>query len=336
VIVVAAPDKFRGSAAADVVVAAIAAAAEEQQATCRRVAMADGGEGTLDALGGANRSTVVAGPLGEPVEAPWRLDPAGTAVIESARACGLALLGGRPNDPIAATTRGVGELVVAAVRAGAHKVIIGLGGSATSDGGAGAAEAIAASGVALEGVELVVCCDVTTPFTDAATVFAPQKGATPEQVRELTARLEQRRRDILAATGIDLDAVPGSGAAGGLAGGLAALGAELVPGFDAIAVLVGLDDALTGADLVVTGEGRVDATSLRGKVVGGVLDRAHARGVPVLVVAGQVDAGIDFGREVDAVDLSATFGADRSYHHTAECVRLAVAAHLTRKGVPQR
>src|SRR5215212_5374766 len=188
--VVSATDKFRGTATAAQVADAVAAAVRSRGGTCDCVPVADGGEGTLDVLGGPNRRTVVMGPLGDPVDAAWRL--AGrTAVIEMARASGLGLVGGAEgNDPVSATTHGTGELVSAALEQGARRVIVGMGGSATTDGGLGAIRAIWAA-PRLRGVELVGACDVRTRFVDAARVFAPQKGATPAQVELLTRRLER-------------------------------------------------------------------------------------------------------------------------------------------------
>ncbi len=273
--------------------------------------MSDGGEGMLEAFGGGNRELEVTGPLGAPVRRRGGCSRTALAVIESAYANGIALVGGPDgNDPEAATTRGVGELIVAAARAGARHIVVGVGGSATTDGGTGAAEVITLAGTALP--RLTVCCDVTTRFTDAARVFAPQKGADAQQVDRLTARLRAERERVLAAAGVDLDKIAGSGAAGGLAGGLAALGAELVPGFDAIAEARSLDRELGGADLVVTGEGRLDQTSLTGKVVGGVIRLARRHGVPVLVVVGQADDDVAVGGSVTIVDLTARFGTDRS------------------------
>jgi glycerate 2-kinase len=329
--IVAAPDKFRGTASAGEIAGAVARAAAERGATCVEVPMSDGGEGMLDALGGGNRELTVTGPVGDPVVAPWRLGPDGLALIEGAHACGIALVGGPAgNDPEAATTRGVGELIVAAARAGADRVIVGAGGSATTDGGAGAVEVITAAG--LGGLHLTVCCDVTTRFTDAARVFGPQKGADVAQVLRLTARLHAERRRILAATGIDLDQIPGSGAAGGLAGGLAALGAELVPGLEAIAGARSLEDAVAVADLVVTGEGRLDRTSLDGKVVGGVIGLARRHGVSVLVVVGQADEDVAVADAVTVVDLSARFGSSAARTRTTDCVTTAVAEYLSTCG----
>jgi glycerate kinase len=253
--------------------------------------LADGGEGTLDALvaalGGSRRRAAVTGPLGEPVDAEWALLPGGVAVVEMARASGLALLP-RISDPLRASTRGTGELIATAIRAGARRVIVGVGGSATTDGGLAALEAL---GWSFGAVPVTVACDVTTRFLDAATVFAPQKGASQAQVALLTRRLARLADQYEQRTGVDVRDLPGGGAAGGLAGGLAAIGAELEPGFDVVAGAAGLESALEGVDLVVTGEGRLDATSFEGKVVGGVLEWATDAGVSgVAVVAGQVTA----------------------------------------------
>lgn len=259
-------------------------------AEVRRVPLADGGEGTLDALlaarGGGRRSTRVTGPLGERVSAAYGVLPDRTAVVEMAAASGLALVGDA-NRPLDATTRGTGELIAAAIRAGAPSIVVGVGGSATTDGGLGAVEAL---GWSLRGVDVTVACDVTTPFLDAARMFGAQKGAGPSEVELLSRRLERLAGDYRARTGVDVTAIPGSGAAGGLAGGLAALGAKLEPGFDVVARAAGLDEALPGATLVVTGEGRLDGASFAGKVVGGVLGWATSAGVPALgIVAGSVD-----------------------------------------------
>ncbi len=253
------------------------------------IPLADGGEGTLDALldarGGVLRQVRVTGPLGAMVDAEYGVLPDGTAVIEMARASGLALIDG-PNDALAATTRGTGELIAAAVRSGARRIVVGVGGSATTDGGLAAVTTL---GWSLAGLDVVVACDVLTGFTAAAEVFGPQKGATRAQVKLLTGRLETLADAYLRRTGVDVRTLDGAGAAGGLAGGLAALGARLEPGFEVVATASGLEEALDGAALVVTGEGRFDATSLDGKVVGGVLAWAADLDVPHrAIIAGQV------------------------------------------------
>ena len=330
---VAAPDKLKGTASAGAVAAAVAGAVRATGATCDEVPMADGGEGTLEVLGGANRTTTVSGPLGDPVEAGWRL--AGrSAVVEMARASGLDLVGGAEgNDAVAASTYGTGELVAAALDAGARRVLVGVGGSATTDGGFGALRALYPT-QRLRGVELVVACDVHTRFLDAAEVFAPQKGASPAQVRLLRGRLERLAADYEEQYGVDVTTLVGGGAAGGLAGGLAAVGAELVSGFDLLAEEVELYERIEGADLVVTSEGFLDAESFDGKVVGGVASFAAELGVPVLAVAGEVFHDevaaplVAVGGDVEVVSLTERFGRDRSLGDTVGCVAEVVADRL--------
>jgi len=324
--ILAAPDKFKGTATAHEVATAIAVAAESLGHTAATVPMADGGEGTLAALGGANRTSTVTGPLGEPVEAEWRLDQ-DRAVIEMAQASGLVIAGGRDgNDPLAATTRGVGELIAEAIDAGAESIIVGVGGSATTDGGLGALEAIG-SVQRLRGIDLRVACDVRTSFVDAAEVFGPQKGASPAQVKMLTRRLDVLAETWVAERGVDVRTLERSGAAGGLAGGLATVGAQLVDGFDVVAETLGLANAIEGTDLVITGEGFVDAESFDGKVVGGVLGMADAAGVPVVAVAGQVFDGADV--RIETISLKEQFGLDRALDDTVACIAEAVADHLS-------
>jgi glycerate kinase len=331
--VVAAPDKFRGTASAAEVAAAIGRAAATVGWRCDEVPVADGGDGLLDVLGGPNRTSVVTGPLGDPVEAGWRYER-GTAVIEMARASGLLLAGGREgNDPIAADTHGTGELIQTAVEAGATRVIVGLGGSATTDGGLGALRALYPH-QRLRAVELLVACDVRTRFLDAAEVFGPQKGASRAQVRLLTNRLARLADVYLEDHGVDVRELPGSGAAGGLAGGLAAIGAQLLDGFALVAEERELDQAIEGADLVVTGEGFLDDASFEGKVVGGVADMASDLGVPVVAVVGEeVDAEAVHTavREcgiAEVVSLVERFGRDRAMTDTVACVEQAVAEVL--------
>ena len=327
----AAPDKFRGTASAREIAAAIARAATRIGWDCDQAPVADGGEGLLDAFGGPNRSTTVTGPLGAPVAAGWRLD-GDRAVIEMALASGLLLAGGgRGNDPLAATTAGTGELVVAALEAGARTVIVGAGGSATTDGGLGAVTAIG-SRARLAGVRLVVACDVDTRFADAATVFAPQKGATPAQAALLHGRLERLAQVYENEHGVDIADLPGSGAAGGLAGGLAALGAQLVRGFDVVAEHLHLEDRLAAADVVITGEGLLDDQSFAGKAVGGVVRLAQDSATPVLVIAGEAlsegrQAAADAGATL--VELVSRWGVDRAMSDPCACVEAAVSDWLT-------
>lgn len=338
----AAPDKFRGSLTAPEVVAAVTAAAEASGWDVVAAPMADGGEGMLDAFGGPNRTSRVTGPHGRGVEARWRHED-GVAVIESALASGLDLAGGGSvNDPLAATSRGTGELIADAVLDGARRIIVGLGGSAMTDGGLAAVEAVVdrlgGDRPVDRDVELLVACDVETVFTDAARVFGPQKGADPDQVDELTDRLhrvrahyEDRYDSWLADHGLDLATAPGGGAAGGLGGGLLVLGGQLLPGLRLVADQVGLDDALGQVDAVVTGEGALDAESFNGKVVGGVVEAALAHGLPVLIVAGTIRADVpELPAWVTAVDLGERFGADASWSRTAQCIKGVVEEEVER------
>ena len=321
--VVAAPDKLRGTASAPAAAAAVARAAAAAGWACDEVPMADGGEGTLDALGGANRITTVHGPLGDPVEAGWRLDGR-TAVIEMAAASGLAVVGGaEANDPVAASTVGTGEVIAAALDAGATRIIVGVGGSATTDGGLAALRALHPVGRLL-GAELIVACDVRTRFLDAAEVYGRQKGATDAQVELLRRRLERLAQVYQTEHGVDVTTIEGSGAAGGLAGGLAAIGARLVPGFDLVADEVGLYDRIEDADLVITGEGFLDAQSFEGKVVGGVAALAAHAGVPVVAIAGQIFDGAE--RQIESISLVERFGAARARTDTLACIEEAAAS----------
>lgn len=330
--IVAAPDKFRGTATAPEVAAAIAGAALELGASCVPLPMSDGGEGFLEAFGGPNRTTEVTGPLGEPVAAAWRLDGR-TAVIEMAQASGLSLVGGaEANDPLAASTIGTGQLIGEAIDRGARRILVGHGGSATTDGGLPALRNLGPL-ARLKGIELVAAVDVRCPFVAAAERFAPQKGASPSQVRLLRRRLERLAQVYLEEHGVDVTTIEGAGAAGGLAGGLAAAGAEVVSGFEAVAEEVDLVGALEGASLVVTGEGHLDEGSFDGKVVGGVLELAAQLSVPALVVAGAVDPGAAdqaaaLAPDVTVVDLSARFGTERAWDDVARCIAEVVAEHL--------
>lgn len=318
--VLAAVDKFRGTATAAQVAAAIGHACWELGHDCVEVPVADGGEGTLDVLGGANRTSLVTGPLGDTVEAAWRMHRT-TAVIEMARASGLELAGGAVgNDAIAASTVGTGELIDLALDAGAKKIIVCLGGSATTDGGYGAVRAIHAPH-RLRGIQLLVACDVRTSFTDAAAVFGPQKGATPAQVRLLTGRLERLAQMYRHDHGVDVTTIEGAGAAGGLAGALAALGGKLVPGFDLVADELDLDDQVQGADFVVSGEGHLDAQSFEGKVVGGVQDLAETYGVPVAAVVGIADE--DVRDRIEHASLSELYGLERALTEPLWCIERA-------------
>ncbi|HUZ44936.1 MAG TPA: glycerate kinase [Acidimicrobiales bacterium] len=328
----AAPDKFKGTADAQDIAGAIGAAAQAAGWSWESVPLADGGEGTLEILGGPNRRSRVSGPLGEPVEAEWRLDGNG-AVIEMARASGLALAGGADgNRPLEANTRGTGELILAAVGGGARRITVCVGGSASTDGGWGAVEVLDGR---LSGVDLVVACDVRTEFRRAAADFAGQKGATESEVTMLERRLDRLAQVYRDRYGVDVTSLPGAGAAGGLAGGLAALGARLVPGFDLVADAVELDERVARADLVVTGEGFLDEQSFEGKVVGGVAELCREAEVPLLVVVGEIYGDLPLGAGPMTVrSLTESYGSDRSLSDPAGCVERVVAAYLEQDRSP--
>ncbi len=315
--VVIAPDSFKGSLPAAAVAAAIATGWRRHRPDDELVLLpqADGGEGTLDAMAAAvpgafRRSAgTVTGPDGRPTPGQWLQLPDGGAVVELAQCSGLPLM--RELDPLGATTRGLGEVIRAALKAGASSLTIGLGGSASTDAAAGALAALGLllldadgdplpdGGAALarlgriDATRLLVpprvtlLTDVDAPLlgpSGAAAVFAPQKGASPEQVLQLEVALER----FAGLFGGDPDQ-PGAGAAGGAGYGFAtAWGATTVSGADHVAELTGLDRALAGADVLLTGEGRFDAQSLSGKVVGRALARAGRHGVRAGVIAGQV------------------------------------------------
>lgn len=329
--VLAALDKFKGTATSAELGQAVVAAAIACGHDASAIVVSDGGDGLLDVVGGPNRTSTVTGPLGRPVDAGWRLDET-TAVIESARACGLVRAGGRAgNDPMRATSTGVGELIDAAVVHGATRVVVGVGGSACTDGGMPALDAMhddTRAAIASGAIEVLVCCDVTTRFVDAAAQFAPQKGADEVQVRLLRDRLVTVRQTLLERFGRDVGALPGSGAAGGLAGGLAALGATLRSGFDVVVELTGIADAVRGADLVVTGEGRLDQSSFAGKVVGGVAALAARHGTAVVAVVGVAD---ELDVAFDVVSLTERFGARRAQDDVLECAADTVTSYLAQQ-----
>lgn len=280
------PDSFKGTFTARQVAAAVAAGVREAGSEAVELPLADGGEGTLDALlaaGGERRTAIVAGPLGDPVEAAYGLlDDGRRGIVEMAQASGLTLVPTERRDAWRASTRGTGELIAAAAADGAERILVSVGGSATTDGGAGALAALAEAGT--EVPPLTVLCDVATPYEDAAVVFGPQKGADPTLVKRLTERLAH-----LASTfPRDPRGVPMTGCAGGLSGALWAIhDAELVSGAHFVLDLLGFDRLREEADLVITGEGRLDEQSMAGKVVGAVAARCRAGGVPCFAVVGR-------------------------------------------------
>ena len=298
-----APDSFKGSFSAFEVAAALASGLRGGGADAEELPVADGGEGTLavllDALGGERRAATVHDPLGREVEAELGLLADGsTAIVEVAQASGLGRVAEAERDPWAASSHGTGELIAAAVQAGGSRVLVAAGGSATTDGGAGAIEALREAGM---GPELVVLCDVRTPWEDAARVFGPQKGADPGVVGRL-----ERRLDALAAQAPqDPRGIPLTGAAGGLAGGLWAwLGAELRPGAPYVLDALGFDERMREATFVVTGEGSLDAQTLAGKACGEVATRCRQGGVACHAVVGRNELEPFEERIIDLASVS--------------------------------
>ena len=339
--IVIAPDSYKESLSALEVAQAVEAGFRQvfPDADYVLVPVADGGEGTVDAMvaatGGRTETVTVSGPLGEPVEALYGLTGDGdTAVIEMAAASGLALVPPDRRNPLLTSSRGTGELIRAALDAGARRFILGIGGSATNDGGAGMVQALGARLLDLEGRELdgsggdlarleridvsaldprlaecriEVACDVDNPLTGArgaSAVFGPQKGATPEMVQALDANLARLARIVGRDLGVAVDTVPGAGAAGGMgAAMLAFFGATLKPGIEIVTAAVDLDDHVRDADLVITGEGRIDFQTVHGKTPIGVARVAKRHGKPVIGIAGSLGAevGVVHAHGIDAV-----------------------------------
>jgi glycerate kinase len=362
--VVVAPDKFKGSLTAGEAAAAIEAGLRRARPDVElvRVPVADGGDGTLAVVlstGTAERVEVRAtGPTGEPVDAAIAIT-GDTAMVEMAEASGLRRLPGGVPAPLTATTYGTGELISAALDRGVAKLVLGIGGSATNDGGTGMATALGARFLDKEGkqlppggaalmrlakieagaldprlreVEVTVACDVDNPLVGpdgAAAVFGPQKGAKPDDVLLLDSALRRYARALQDDLGLDLVTVPGTGAAGGLgAGAIAFLGAELKSGIQLVLDLAGFADAIDGADLVITGEGSLDAQSLRGKAPFGVAQKAGEHGVPVVALAGVIEvpakelraAGFEEGHALSSLEPD----VERSKRNAAELLeRLA-------------
>lgn len=376
--VVIAPDKFKGCLSAGAVAKAMALGVARAGGTPMEVVlvpMADGGEGTVDALveatAGTYREAKVHGPLGEPRSARYGwLETGPTAVFEMAAASGLVLVPPDHRDPTRTSTFGTGEMLLDAARAGAKRMILGIGGSATNDGGAGFAQALGyrlmddagdelpPGGGALErlarivppagrhelaGVELLVACDVDNPLCGprgASMIFGPQKGATPRMVVQLDRNLEHFARIIHRDLGRDVRALPGAGAAGGLGAGLVAFaGARLRPGIDLVVEAVGLMNRLNGSTLCLTGEGSLDLSSVGGKTAVGVARLARRFGVPTIALAGSIGPGMD---RLHAEGLTAFFsicpgpmGLDEAIRRAPELIEAAaeqaVRAFLARR-----
>lgn len=323
--VLIAPDKFKGTLSGQAFCAVVEEIVASHEMHATAVPLADGGDGTLDAFGGPNRETTVTGPDGQPVVCPWRLD-GDQAIIETALCSGLVIAGGaEQNDPMAATSKGSGEIIAEAVAQGAKTIVVGIGGSAMTDGGEPALRAIQAASGPWNNVDILVACDVQTPFVQAAAVFGPQKGASPEQVEVLTERLEGLRAAYKDEFGIDVHETPGSGAAGGLGGALLALGATFKPGIELVADQQDYYTKLADADVVITGEGKLDQTSLVGKVVGSVIESTEK---PVIVIAGQADADVVLPPHVRLIDLAADHGLDQAMADPAGCIQKSLPGVL--------
>lgn len=324
------PDSFKGTLSSVEVCRVLRGCVELRLPGCevRAIPVADGGEGSVDAflaaLGGEKVHARVAGPFFEPVESFYGLTDGGkTAIVEMAACAGLPLAGER-RDPALTTTYGVGELIALAVEGGARKIILGLGGSATNDAGCGAAAAlgvrffdrtetpfvptggtlgeveridVSAARERLRGVEITAMCDIDNPMygeNGAAYVFAPQKGAGPEQVRALDAGLRRLAGVMRRELGMDFAELPGAGAAGAMGAGVTAfLGASLQSGIESVLNAVDFDSAAADADLIFTGEGRLDSQSLRGKVVIGVARRAKRLGKRVIAIVGGAEGELE-------------------------------------------
>ena len=343
--IVVAPNAFKGSLTAMEATQAIrdGVLAVMRGADIVLAPIADGGDGTVDAMvaatNGERRAIRVRGPLGEPVDAEYGvIDDGRTAVIEMARAAGLALVPSSRRDPAATTTYGVGELLQHAYDHGARRFIVGIGGSATNDAGAGMAQALGyhlldaeghelpSGGLALQRLERIdgsdvhadwkqaqvqVACDVSNPLTGpsgASAVYGPQKGATPELVAQLDAALARFAEVVRKDLGIDVERLPGAGAAGGLGAGLVAFtGARLTPGAELVIEALKLDERLAGAALVVTAEGRLDSQTARfGKGPAAVARHARNAGIPVVGIGGSVADEAELALLFDAVESCLT------------------------------
>jgi glycerate 2-kinase len=322
--ILVAPDSFKGTFSAVDVAEAIGRGLRARGRPIDLCPVADGGEGTLDALlaalDGERRTTPATDPLGRPVEAAFGIGEGARGrvigIVEMAAASGLGLVEESERDAVQASTFGTGELILAAIEAGAQDVYLGVGGSATTDGGAGAIRAIREGG-GLGDARIIVLTDVRTPFEQAARVFGPQKGADTATVSRLTKRLHEQARGMKR----DPRGVPMTGAAGGLSGGLwAEFAAELVPGAQFVLDAVDFDRRMRAARAVVTGEGKLDQQSLAGKLVSEIATRARQSGVPCHAIVGTRELD-SFG--VRVLDLQAVFEASTTRQISAAARRLA-------------
>lgn len=326
-----APDSFKGTFTAPEVAAAVARGLRSAGQPADELPVADGGEGTADALLAARGGSVVAAqahdPLGRSVEASFVvLRDGSTAVVEVAAASGLTRVAPDERDAVAASSYGTGELIAAACEAGASTVLVGVGGSATTDGGAGALEAL--RDLRASPRDLVLICDVRTAWEDAARVFAPQKGADAAAVRRLSERLDALAAELPR----DPRGEPMTGAAGGLAGGLwAALGAKLVAGAPYVLDAVGFDGAMRAARYVVTGEGRLDEQTLAGKCVGEVATRCRQAGVACHAIVGQEALDLFGQRVIDLGSVREATTLEEMERAGAELARAVDGGHVDRE-----
>jgi glycerate 2-kinase len=307
-----APDSFKGTFDAFEVAEAVAAGVEAAGGEADRCPVADGGEGTMEvllrALGGERRAASVHDPLRRRIDAEFALlGDGGTAVVEAARAAGLTFVAAEERDAERADTYGAGELIAAALATDVGRVLVAVGGSASTDGGDGAIEALGERGALEELARIEVLCDVDTVFEDAARLFAPQKGAGPAAVERLSARLQE----IAARLPRDPRGVPMGGCAGGLSGGLWAHGANLRSGAAFVLDAVGFDERLAAADAVFGGEGRFDSQSLEGKVVGEIARRCVAAGKPLHLIVGEDGLGGEASPAISTVAAAETLAEIR-------------------------
>ncbi len=367
--IVVAPDSFKGSLTANEVAISIEEGIKSVFPQCEvlKVPIADGGEGTVDALvagtGGKIVTATVAGPLMRPVEARYGIiDEGSTAIIEMAEASGLTLISSEERNPMETTTYGTGELIRDAILRGCRRFLVGIGGSATNDAGTGMLQALGfrffdeknrelgkggkildqiaridSSDVIpeLKGCDFIVACDVSNPFygpQGAAYVYAPQKGADEAMVRDLDAGLKHFAQIIRKFTGKEVCDIPGAGAAGGLGGALLAfVGAELTPGIRMVLKAVSFEDKLNGAELVITGEGRLDSQTTMGKAPQGVLDIALSKGIPVIAIGGAVEDAA----ALNAAGFSAVFPIIQGVVDLKTAMKRTVAAENIHRTISQ-
>lgn len=364
-------DSFKGSASSEELAEAAADGIADACPFCEtaRFTLADGGEGTTVALavafGATTISTATSGPLGDSITAQYAI-AGNSAIIETAAASGLTLVPEGRRNPMKTSSYGTGMLIADAIRRGCRKIILGLGGSATNDAATGILDALgyrfldsnghelytsgenltkiaaidaSAADPHLAQTEFVLACDVDNPFCGkhgAAAIYAPQKGATPEQVGALDDGMRHYASLLMKLTGTDIRYVPGGGAAGGIAGGLLPfVNARIRSGIDTVLDTLGFDDALDGADLVLTGEGRIDAQSAMGKAISGIVRRAARRNVPVIALAGEIsdasaliDAGLTaaFSIQTAATDISTAMQKDNTLRNVRLTTTQLIAA----------